>query len=155
MSDEKYEVVYWRGVRLDRKTIAPLEWVEKQSGITIQLAQGSYNGGAVAASGSTHAGGGAVDVRCVYLSLRDKVRLLRWLKRAGFAAWRRRAVSGLWGEHIHAIQIGNDKASSSAQWQVNEYLARRTGLTSGGADWTYRPKPPVRWSYEDGKPVPL
>ena len=155
MADEKYEIVWWRGHKFDRKTKAALEWVEKQSGIEVQIAQGSYNPGGVSASGSTHASGGAADVRCVHLGFRDKVRLLRWIKRSGFAAWRRRAVPGLWGEHIHCIQIDNANASPSAKWQVAQYLARKNGLTNGGPDYSFRPKPQTKWNYEQAKPTTL
>lgn len=152
---ERYEVIWWRGHKFDRKTVAALEWAEKKSGVQVQVSQGSYNPGGVSASGSTHALGGAVDVRCAHLSLRSKVRLLRWLKRAGFAAWRRRAVPGLWGEHIHAIQIRNAKASVAAQGQVRAFLARRDGLAGNRLDLSFRPRPQVYWSWGRGRPVPM
>lgn len=152
---DAYEVVTWRGHKFDRKTVDALEWVERKSGVTISISQGSYNPGGVSASGSTHAAGGAVDVRCAHLSFRNKVRLVRWLKRAGFAAWRRKAVPGVWGEHVHALQIQNAKLSPSAAWQVGQFLARRSGLSSGGWDPSYRVSPQPRWSYLKHRPVDL
>lgn len=144
----------WRGVVLNNRTIDMLEWAERKSGVTVTPSQGSYTGGAVAASGSTHNGGGAVDIRSSILSPSSRKRLVKALKDAGFAAWYRGPKSGF-SPHIHAIALRDKQASTSAKWQMQEYLAGRSGLTSSGRDTTYRPDPQVRWSWKRQKPVAL
>jgi len=151
---DPYERITFRGVTVNRRTAAMLLLAEKRSGVSVQLAQGSYHPG-VAASGSTHVGGGAVDVRCVQLADAQRRRLVHALKDAGFACWYRPAVPGLWGAHIHCVAIGDREASAAAKWQVAEYLAGRSGLVSRGADRTYRAHPAVRFSLRRGEPVPL
>lgn len=149
-----YDKITWRGVTLNRRTAAALEWAEKKSGVKVSPSQGSYNT-SVDASGTTHAGGGAVDIRTVYLSKTARVKLVKTLKDAGFAAWHRKAVPGLWGEHIHAIALDDRSASASAKWQMGEYLAGRNGLTNQAKDpGAYRPKPQTKFNYQRGKPVP-
>ena len=144
--------VSWRGVTLDRRTKRALEWAEQRAGVTLAPSQGSWST-SVDASGSTHAGSGAVDLRVAFYSDRQRKRVVHALKDAGFAAWYRRPSSA-WGPHIHAILIGSQQASASARWQMGEYDARRSGLTSGGADRTYRPDVPVRFNFVKRKPVP-
>lgn len=153
MAVNAYDKVTFKGVTVDRKTKRALEWAEEESGVEIQISQGSYNPGGVAASGTTHAGGGAVDIRTSILTERQRKRLTKTLKKAGFAVWYRGPGSGF-SPHLHAIQIGNKKASSSAKWQVGEFDARRSGLTSGGYDKTFRPDPPVKFNFKKKKPVP-
>ena len=151
---DPYERIAFRGVTVNRRTAAMLLLAEKRSGVQVQLAQGSYHPG-VAASGTTHAGGGAVDVRCIQLTHHDRLRLGHALKDVGFAVWHRLPVPGLWGEHLHCIAIGDREASAAAKWQVVEYVAGRNGLTNRGPDRTYRPRPLVRFSLRRGHPVPL
>ena len=148
-----YDKITWRGFTVNRRTAAALTWAEKHSGVPIQLAQGSFNT-SVSASGTTHAGGGVVDVRCAQLSKTQRIKLMVALKRAGFAVWHRKAVPGLWGEHLHAVALDDKTASSSAKRQMSEYLAGRNGLTNQGRDNTFRPKPQTRFSYKRNKPIP-
>lgn len=148
-----YDKVTWRGVTLNRRTAAALEWAEKDSGVPIQVSQGSYNAGGVAASGSTHDGGGAADVRTSILSETQRKRLLKSLKKAGACAWYRGPGSGF-SPHIHLIMWGDKQASNSARWQCSEYDAGRSGLSRGGADNTWRADPPVKFNYKRRKPVP-
>ena len=144
--------VSWRGVTLDRRTKRALEWAERRAGVTLSPSQGSWST-SVGASGTTHAGSGAVDLRVVGYTDRQRKRVVHALKDAGFAVWYRRQTAA-WGPHLHAILIGSQDASPSARWQMAEYDARRSGLTSGGADRTYRPKPPVRFDFDRRRPVP-
>lgn len=103
--------------------------VEKKLGYELTILQGSYNKGRVGASAGTHDGGGAVD-----LAPYDWERKVRALRQVGFAAWHRPAIPGVWGEHIHAILIGNQKLSPAAQGQVIDYRNRRDGLAGNGPD---------------------
>jgi len=144
--------VGWRGVTIDRRTKRALEWAEERAGVTLSPSQGSWST-SVGASGSTHAGSGAVDLRTAFYSDRQRKRVVHALKDAGFAVWYRRP-SAIWGPHLHAVLVGSQQASSAARWQMHEYDRRRSGLSSGGADRTYRPSPPVRFNFAKRKPVP-
>lgn len=96
--------------------------------------QGSYNR-SVSASGGTHDGGGAVD-----LSAHQWWRKIHALRRVGFAAWHRPAIPGLWGEHIHAIAIGDRDMSRAAEDQIRAYRHHRNGLASNRWDpYPYHP----------------
>lgn len=151
------EKVYWRGKRLNRRTVAALKWAEKKADLgkkTLVISQGSYTGGAVAASGSTHNGGGAVDISDSNLTTDERIRVVRALKDAGFAAWFRADVPDLWGSHIHAILKNDPELSSGAKYQVTAFMNGRDGLRGNRADDTYRPDPAVRFSYSQQKPVP-
>lgn len=148
-----YDRVIWRGVTLDRRTVAQLEWAERRSGVTISPSQGSYRP-ATSYSGSTHTGSGAVDIRVSQLSDRQRRRLVHALKDSGMAAWYR-PPSAAWGPHVHALSIGSRQMSTSGRWQVAAFLQGRSGLVSNGYDRTYRAKPQTRWSWKKGKPVAL
>jgi len=136
-------VVNWR-------TKAMLLEAEERLGYKLTVVQGSYNPGGVAASAGTHDGGGAVD-----LTVYDLKRKLKVLKDVGFAAWHRPALPGVWGEHIHAVAIGDRELASLAASQVKGYLEGRDGLGGYpfGPDPSYRPASPVvfnfyRWQRE-------
>ena len=146
-----YGRVGWRGVTLNRRTIDALRWVEKRS-FPLSPAQGSYNRG-VSASGGTHDGGGAIDLRVGGYSTDQRIAVVRALKDAGFAAWYRESVPGLWGAHIHALLIGDKEMAAGARSQVVSYDAGRDGLAGNRVDATYRPKPRKRWAYTLGRPV--
>lgn len=145
--------VQWRGHTFDYRTVRALNWVERESGIKIVPSNGSFNT-SVDASGTTHAGAGAVDCRIVGLTDREVHRLVKTMKDAGFAVWLRKEVPGLWGAHVHGVLHGTAGASRSAKWQMAEFDAGRNGLTNQGADRSYRPSPPVRFDFRKDKPVP-
>lgn len=122
------------GIVTDARTAAMLEEAARRAGLRLSYSQGSYRP-QTPYSGTTHVGGGTVDVRTVPIPKRaDKMRLLRALRLVGFAAWYREATPGLWGEHIHAVAIACPDLSSSARWQTNEYRAGRDGLTGARPD---------------------
>jgi hypothetical protein len=110
------------------------------------VVQGSYNS-TVAASGSTHRHGGAVDLRVWNLPTLDhRGKIVRALRRRNVAAWERSERTGSWdaGDHIHGIHIDDGDLSSGAEWQVQEFLAGRDGLSRRGKDYHPRPR---RWLY--------
>lgn len=124
-----YDRTTYDGKTVDWLTRAALEATAKRLGYDLTILQGSYNAGGVPASAGTHDGGGAVD-----LAPADADRKVLELRRTGFAAWHRAAIPGLWGEHIHAVLIGDAKASPGAKAQVAEYLAGYDGLAGNGRD---------------------
>lgn len=132
-------------VMLDRA-----ERFAKELGVSkpFYIVQGSYTSG-VAASGTTHDGGGALDIRTWDRSREDVVKMVKALRMAGFAAWKRGYGDDGFDEvHIHAIAIGDRDLSSSARDQVQEYFAGGDGLVGstgdGDADEAGRPIP--KWA---------
>jgi hypothetical protein len=112
------------------------------------IIQGSYHRSSAASAG-THDGGGAVD-----LTPFEADRKVRVLRAVGFAAWPRLPIPGVWGEHIHAVAIGDREMSAQARAQVRDYYAHRDGLADHAPDPTWHPDPvPVfdfrRWRRED------
>jgi hypothetical protein len=141
----------FRGHTFDARTAVMLKWAEKRAGFTFKIAQGSYSTN-VGVSAGTHDGGGAVDFGVVSGSGRIEP-MLRALKDAGFAAWHRHAVKGVWPEHIHAIAIGCKDLAPLAAQQVRDYLQGRDGLADNAADPSYRPNPPVVFSLLSNRPI--
>ena len=127
--------IQFRGKTMDRKTAAALAIAERRLGYQLSVTQGCYNAGGVSASAGTHDRGGVVD-----LAPYDHAHKVRVLRRLGFAAWYRPAISGLWGAHIHAVMIGHQDLSPSAARQVESYKDGRDGLASNREDPNpYRP----------------
>lgn len=86
-----YRKVTFRGVKMNVRTQQMLLRAEKYAkamGVKVPfvLPQGSYNPGGVAASGHTHDGGGALDIRTRDHSPRGVVLMVKALRQAGFAA---------------------------------------------------------------------
>ena len=130
---DPYELTEWDGEHVDYMTAAALEAAKKEFGGDFRIMQGSHSTD-VAASGSTHAGGGVVDLSVPDGNWEGAVTALR---KIGFAAWVRN-VPGYGqagsGAHIHAVLMGNDQLSPQAQVQVNSYLNNDDGLSGSRAD---------------------
>jgi hypothetical protein len=161
MAEGPYTRVTYDGKTVNARTRDALKYAQKlwrQRGghkKTIRLAQGSYTS-AVAASGSTHDGGGVVDCRTagVGLDAEETKQLHRALRDAGFASWIRDSRDGM-DPHIHAIACNDREMSRSAEQQQRDFDAGKNGLRNGAKDRnSYRPDPPLRFSYKQGKPVP-
>lgn len=148
-----YDHINWRGVTLNRRTAAMLEWVEDQTGIKIEPAQGSYNKGGVSASAGTHDGGGAIDIRVRQYTDKERNKVLTAMRAAGFAAWYRPEVPDLWGPHIHGIAIGDKDVASGAAQQLVAYKNGRDGLSGNRPDSFPHPDPQPVWDWETGGPV--
>ena len=132
----EYSRTTFRGKPTDYRTAVMAIEVEKQMGIKFVCWQGSYNTGGVGASAGTHDGGGALDLNVPG----DADRITRRLRDIGFAAWHR--TPPLFDEHIHCIDIGNDRLSPSARAQVVEYRSDGDGLSGAATDpQPYRPDP--------------
>ena len=94
---------------------------------TLDVTQGGYNRGGVAASTGTHDGGGVLDLAQVSDAT------IRLLREAGAAAWHRTPAQGF-SHHTHLVLIGCPHVSSGAAHQVAEYRAGRNGLAGRGRD---------------------
>ncbi len=154
-----YKRVQWRGVTLDERTKSALIWAEKHY-IAVapkkrgpwRIGQGSYSDGSLSAG--THSGGGAVDIMFAGLTRKQRRATVKWLRRAGFAAWSR--VGPGWSpgnEHAHGILRGHRNAHPAAKSQVVAYDNRRDGLVSNLPDREWRPKRKRRWSNKQNKPI--
>jgi hypothetical protein len=133
--------LWYRGKLLNTRTIAMLEAAEERLGYSLHVMQGSYNRGGVSASAGTHDGGGALDVSATS----NQSKVVRALREVGFAAWHRLPSQGPWGEHIHAIAIGDPDLSSGARTQVREYYAGQNGLANHRRDDGPRLSPIPVW----------
>ena len=151
----------YRGVTLDNRTISALDWAEKRylavapkKRKPFRLGQGSYNKGGVSGSAGTHDGGGVFDVMFAGLNAKQRRGVVKWLRRAGFAAWAREgAVWGTNNDHCHAILLGHKTASAPAKSQMDSYRAHRDGLAGNRYDSSWRPKRLRRWSHRQNRPV--
>lgn len=135
-----YAKTTYDGKVVDELTKAALDEVARRLGYSLTILQGSYNPGGVRASGGTHDGGGVVDL--APYDWKNKVHALRAV---GFAAWHRpelwRNGVRIWGEHIHAVLIGNEKLSPAAKAQVADYYRHEDGLAGHAPDNTWHPDP--------------
>ena len=120
--------------------LAEWERLAKKAGIPFRVSQGGFNGTAVSASASTHAGD-AVDISVKNLS-KDQVAKLNEIGRMiGMASWFRTS-SAKWGTrgqgfssyHIHAVPNGWGIPHPSAARQANSYRSGRDGLASNQPD---------------------
>lgn len=116
----------FRGKRMNYRTIKMLLAAEKLYGGQFSITQGSYST-SVKASGTTHAGGGVLD-----LGWTGSNAQITALRRVGFAAWHRTPGQGPWNHHVHIVALGDPTESDSAKRQVASYLAGGNGL--GGKD---------------------
>lgn len=147
-----YDVITFRGHRFDRLTVAAILDVERDLGRELNITQGSYNT-SVAASGTTHAGGGAGD--SMPPTLAEARREERALRRRGFMAYVRpelwRNGVKVWSLHVHWGLMGNRKASAGLRAQFAEYLAGGDGLVGSARDTGPREFVDVRYRWQRGE----
>ena len=151
-----YHRLWWRGVQVDERTKSAIIWAEKgyiakapKKRKAWSITQGSYNAGGVAASAGTHDEGGVVDLSIRGMSRKQIDGMVKWLRKAGFAAWFRNWPGN---EHVHAVLMGHKNASNGAKQQMRSYEAGRDGLAANLLDSTWRPKPLPRWSHRRNTP---
>lgn len=154
---DPYKRVAFRGVTLDERTRSALRWAEAKyiakapkKRAEWRIGQGSYNNGDLSAG--THLGGGVVDIMFAGLTKKQRRGTIRWLRRAGFAAWAREGAA--WGtnnDHAHAVLLGHKNLSEAAAAQATAYWNHRDGLAGNAHDPTWRPKKPRRWSHRQNR----
>lgn len=139
-----FQLCTYNGARMDQKTQAFVQVVEKRLGYSLTILQGCYNAGQVAASAGTHDAGGVVD-----LAPFDFARKVHAWRATGGFGWHRLAIPGVWGEHIHGGIRNQGNLSASAAQQQRDYDARpaRDGLAGHLPDPTWHPDPPVGFDY--------
>lgn len=127
-----YRHTYYGGHTVNERTAVLLKRAASAFGHSLNLIQGSYHKG-VSASAGTHDGGGVVDVNVSGYTVAQQWLIVRALRQAGFAAWRRTPTEGF-DYHIHACAIGDREMASLARSQVHAYFAGRNGLAGNGPD---------------------
>lgn len=151
-----YARVTFRGKLLDLATATALREAEARLGYELTIVQGI--GGATASAG-THTNGRAVD-----LADWDHVRKVRVLRDLGFAAWYRPELPGVWGPHIHAVCIFENRSNTKGiAWAAFAQIAKYDRGEDGLADPPtrdpnpYRPSPAAVYTLrefrEDTAPV--
>lgn len=105
------------------------------------VVQGSYNAGVVKASAGTHDGGGALDISVFGMTLVHKRWVVKQGRLAGFMAYYRTPLPGVWNEHIHAGALGDPEASDGLKQQFVEYRAGQDALADHRPDPGPRIKP--------------
>lgn len=129
------------GKPIDNATLYALIEAERILGYPLSVMQGI---GGAAASGGTHLLGRAVD-----LSDWDAKRKVRVLRDLGFAVWYRAELPGVWGPHVHAVNIFESRSNTKGiAWaafdQIRKYDAGQDGLAGSSRDSNpYRPSPPA------------
>jgi hypothetical protein len=133
---DAWDHVTFRGVTLEKRTVAFILRVEADLGHKLAIVQGSYHPG-VSQSGGTHDKGGVFDCWDVFgpepLTVQHKLR-----EHGGFA-WYRPAIPGLWERHIHCGVLGDTDMSPQLAAQVPDYRNYKDGLASHAADSTWHP----------------
>jgi hypothetical protein len=132
-----YRRITFRGVKLNVRTRDMLLRAEKYAKAMgapsrFSLSQGSYHPG-VGASAGTHDGGGVLDIRIGSVSRATADKMVKALRMAGFAGWRRGVNDGL-PPHIHAVAIGDRQMAPGARSQVREYFHGGDGLRGSRRD---------------------
>ena len=142
--------VQFRGVLVSRRTKRALVWAEKASGFKFRMAQGSWSHFKLSAG--THSGSGVVDIGMAGVPWRQRVRIIRALKDAGFAVWFRKPPA--FSPHLHACLFNEPGMAEGARNQLRSFDARRDGLAGNGSDNTYRPRRKVKFGFWRNIPVP-
>lgn len=119
----------FRGHRADIRLIRQIREAERLGG-KLKLTQGACNKGGVSASGGTHDGEGVADFSTRGLTEAQKRRRVKALRRVGLWAWIRRAIPGVWSEHIHCVSVGNPDLAPLAKSQIRDARRGRNGLAS-------------------------
>ncbi len=124
----------WSGVTLNVRTIRMLRAAGRQlrRGCVLDATKGSYTG-PDGSSQATHAGGGAVDLSVRTRCGRSIKRVVRSLRRVGFAAWYRNWPGN---RHIHAVATSDPDIATEiafpgwfdAREQIVAYAQRKNGL---------------------------
>lgn len=122
------------GKTVNVRTKAMLTEAQRLAGRKLTLDQGSYNPGGDPTSAGTHDGGGVVDINVNGMNKATWTRVVKALRRVGFAAWHRTPGQGDWPYHIHAAAISDPDLSPQAQHQTGDYYLGKNGLANRNPD---------------------
>ncbi len=133
---DAWDHVTFRGVTLEKRTVAFILAVEADLGHKLTMIQGSYNPG-ISASGGTHDEGGVFDCWDVFNS--HPLVIQKCLRKHGGFGFYRKAIPNLWNEHIHCGVLGETDMSPTLAAQVPDYRNYLDGLASHAADNSWHP----------------
>jgi len=119
--------VYRDGKKLDERSAAMFDELQRLVGLDLRVVQGSYSDG-VGTSAGTHDGGGAIDFDDTGMDKATIDKIVYQGRRVGWALYWRPTLPGKWGSHFHGIALGCPDASSAAKAQMAEYLIGGDGL---------------------------
>lgn len=139
MADDRFEIAYVRGVKMDKWEAQRLSLLLAKFPRLI-ITQGPWSN--AEASGGTHKGAGVVDL---YLGGHKWQDVLRYAFEIGWFGWHRAELwigkARIWKEHLHLGIRGHKGMAASLKAQEVSWRARRNGLKGNAADtFTYRPK---------------
>jgi hypothetical protein len=134
---DAWDHVTFRGVTLEKRTVAFILAVEEELGYKLILVQGSYNPG-VSQSGGTHDKGGVFDCWDVF-GVSDALHVQHVLRKHGGFAWYRPTIAGLWNAHVHCGVLGETDMSPQLAAQVPDYRDYKDGLATHAADNSWHP----------------
>lgn len=118
--------IIFEGRRTTRRTAAMLTEARRLTGLRLQISQGGYNAGGVAASAGTH-DRDALDLSTSRYSASQCAKIETALWKVGFAAWWRRYIFNVWPQHHHCVPKGGDISRGAAN-QVSAFKNKRDGL---------------------------
>lgn len=144
--------VVFRGRLMDNLTMWFLIEMEQQLGYPLTVAQGCYNM-SVKASGTTHKGGGVVDLAAY--KWQEKVRVGADL--GGFP-YHREELPGVWGEHVHMGVRNHPLLDPMAIAQQNDWDAKpaRDGLAGHNPlVGQYHPDSLIQFDWKEATEPPM
>lgn len=126
--------VVYAGKTMDARTRDMFIELKRITKLPLVITQGCYNKGGVAASAGTHDGGGCIDVRVSNLTAAQRLILVYYARKIGFAAWYRTPSEGKWVAHCHMVAVACPDLSRGAKAQVVAYKAGKNGLANNRKD---------------------
>jgi hypothetical protein len=129
--------ITWRGRKLNAKTILMLQDAERRLGEPLHLLKGSFDP-AQGRSKGTHDKGGVFDAQ------ETRPEVITALRKAGFAAWKRREGGSFRVDHTHAVSVFDRNLSPEAKSQVSDYKRGGDGLQGDSSDPHPRVKIPAQ-----------
>lgn len=139
---------YWRGKKFCLHTIVKLRLglAPNTGSLYIDPLQGSYTY-STSASGGTHGGGGAGDVKHGSWSETQDNSVMNIARNKAFLIyWDRDAIPGVWDDHGHFIDPSCPNLSPEAAAQVVDFHYGRNGLANDGADFGSRTNATRLWN---------
>lgn len=155
----EYDRASFDGETTDFRTAVLMRLIDKQlqdkRGFPpMNCFQGSYSTD-VSASGSTHAGGGVLDIGWPGASQSKHDEGMCFLRNHGFqAGWCRHPGSTGFILHVHTIDVGNQRLSPDAQLQLRNFRHEGDGLwplVDGDDPFGCRPARVVGWDFDAWK----
>lgn len=145
-------MTYFGGANTDADTAAMLSELQRVTGLSILLTQGSYST-SVSASAGTHSGGGVVDLNLSGWDYPTIQRVISAGRSMGGVGWYRTPAEGF-SYHVHMVRVDCADLAPAARAQVVQYYAGQNGLANHGPDDSTRAYVGMTWAkYRGGAPT--